>query len=262
MTGLRRWLIRGAWTALGPLLLLAVWVLVRDLTDVQSYILPSPWAVAEAAWNERSALLSASWVTVKIALIGFLVSVAVSIPLAILIDSSWRAEKMLYPLLVGSQVVPVVVFAPIFFLWFGFNDTPGILTVAIICLFPICMQMVEGLRAAEQERVDLVRTMGASRLRQLWAIKVPGALPSAFTGLKLGIAVSLIGAIVAEFVASNDGLGHLLLTANTAFHSAVLFAGVFYISVIGLIMFGIVELLERQLIHWQPRRRLEVLEAV
>lgn len=262
MTRLGQLGTRTAWIALGPLLVVAAWALVAHLTDVPPYILPELQDVAKAMWEERSVLLTSSWLTVKIALIGFAVSTAVAVPLAVLIDSSWRAERMLYPILVGSQVIPVVVFAPIFYLWFGFNHLPAILTVTIICLFPICMQMVEGLRAADQDRVDLVRTMGATRVRLLWAIKVPGALPSSFAGLKLGISVSLIGALVAEFVASNEGLGHLLITANTSFNTSLLFAGVVYISVIGVLMFGAVELLERKLIPWQPRHRLEVLEAV
>jgi NitT/TauT family transport system permease protein len=250
------------WFLLGLAALVAVWALVTEIGSVESYVLPPPSDVATSAVEERSELLSACWVTVKTALLGFGLSVAVGVPLAFLIDASWRVERVVYPLLVATQVIPIVVFAPIFVLWFGFSTLPGILTVAVLCLFPVCVQTVDGLRGTTGDLVDLARSMGASRWRVFRSIKLPGALPSVFAGFKLAITVSLVGALVAEFVSSDAGLGRLLIAANSALDTSLLFAGVAYISVAGIALFAIVDYLERRAMPWHVSRRVQVLEGV
>jgi NitT/TauT family transport system permease protein len=247
---------------LGLVLLVGLWALATEVGNVEPYILPPPWDVASDIVEQRGELLSASWVTLRTALLGFALSVAVGVPLAFLIDASWRVEKVVYPLLVATQVIPIVVFAPIFVLWFGFSSLPGILTVAVLCLFPVCVQTVDGLRGATPALLDLARSMGATGSRVLWSIKLPGALPSVFAGFKLGITVSLVGALVAEFVSSDAGLGRLLIAANAALDTSLLFAGVVYIAVAGIILFAAVDYVERRAMPWHVSRRLEVLEGV
>jgi NitT/TauT family transport system permease protein len=161
----------------------------------------------------------------------------------------------LYPLLVASQVIPKLAIAPLFIIWFGFGWIPKIFLVFLIAFFPIVIDSIVGFRAIEIEKLYLARSMGASRTQIFVRFRLPQALPSIFSGLKLAGTLAVIGAIVAEFVGSDTGIGHAILAANATLQTETMFAGVLYITIVGIILFLAIDLLERLMLPWHVSRR-------
>jgi NitT/TauT family transport system permease protein len=235
--------------------LLGVWELWVRAGHVKPYVMPSFSDVAKTMWTQHHYLLSALWVTVEEILIGFGVSVAIGIPLAIAIVTFRALEYSLYPLLVASQVIPKLAIAPLFIIWFGFGWIPKIFLVFLIAFFPIVIDSIVGFRAIEIEKLYLARSMGASRTQIFVRFRLPQALPSIFSGLKLAGTLAVIGAIVAEFVGSDTGIGHAILAANATLQTETMFAGVLYITIVGIILFLAIDLLERLMLPWHVSRR-------
>jgi NitT/TauT family transport system permease protein len=234
-----------------------IWQMIVVLGGVKLYILPAPtqvFASALANWRE---LVSGCFVTVGLALWGLLLSILIGIPLALVLDASDVVRRTFYPLLVATQVVPVIVFAPILVMWFGFSNTPEIIVIVVMCFFPIVVETMTGLGFTTRSRIELARSMGATTLQTFLKIKAPGALPNIFNGLKIAVTTSLVGALVAEFVSSSAGLGRLLLSAVNTLDNALLFAGAFFISVSGILLFAVVEFCERVTIPWHTDRLAE-----
>jgi NitT/TauT family transport system permease protein len=187
--------------------------------------------------------------------------VLVAVPLAILIVSSRPFEKSFYPLLVASQVIPKVAIAPLFLVWFGFGLLPKVLIVFLIAFFPIVINSVIGLRSMEIEKHYLAQSMGANRWQVFVKLQLPNALPSMFGGLKVAATLSVIGAIVGEFVGSDDGIGSILMTAIGSVDTVTLFAGVGYLTIMGILIFVLMDVLERLLIPWHISRRMERIQS-
>ncbi|MBM4421610.1 MAG: ABC transporter permease [Chloroflexi bacterium] len=238
-------------------LLVLAWQLYIWIGDVPLYVLAPPLDAAEAAFTNAGELFPDALVTLKEMALGLLIAVGVAIPLAILIDSSAAVEKLVYPILVTSQVVPLVAIAPVIVLVLGFGITPKIVIVALFATFPIVLESLVGLRSLEQEKVYLARAIGAGPLAFFFRIKIPNALPHILTGFKLAGTLSVIGAVVAEFIAANEGLGHYVLNANANQNTIDMLGGIIWLAVIGIGVFFLLDLLERFLIPWHVSRRLE-----
>ena len=187
-------------------------------------------------------------------LLGFLLSVAVGVPLAFGIAGSRVFERAVYPLLVASQAIPKVAIAPLLIVWFGFGTTPKVIVAFLIAFFPVVIDTVVGLRAIEPEMLHLAHSMGATRWQTFVKIRLPRALPSIFGGLKVAITLAVVGAIVGEFVASDRGLGHVLMIASGEMNSRLLFAAILVLTLLGVAFFVIIERLERLCIPEQARR--------
>lgn len=242
-----------------PLLALAVlfgaWELSVVLFDVKTYILPRPTNVVKTMVEQADYLLPQAWVTIQEIVVGFCLSVAVGLPLAFAI-TSWRPfERAFYPLIVASQVIPKVAIAPLFIVWFGFGMLPKVLMVLLIAFFPVLVNGITGFRSMETEKLYLAQSMGASRWNTFAKFRLPNALPSIFGGLKLAATMSVLGAVVAEFLGAEKGLGKVLVMANGNLNTELLFATVGYLSVIGLTIFGFMGLAERLAIPWHASRR-------
>ncbi len=179
--------------------LIAAWELYVELSGINAVTLPAPSRVLDAGWSSRGVLFSNAMVTVQEALIGMAVSITLGIVLALIIDSFEPARRALYPLLVGSQTVPIVVIAPLLVLWFGFELTPKIVVVTLYTFFPITVSLVAGLAATDNEALLLMRTLGANRLTTLRLLRIPQALPSLFTGLRIAVTYAIVGAVFAEW---------------------------------------------------------------
>lgn len=240
--------------AVFALLFLGAWQLYVAVADVPESSLPSPTEIAAAGWDARSLLIDNTWVTVGEILLGFGLAIVVGLGLALLIRSSRAVERAVYPWLVVSQMVPVPAIAPIFVIWTGFDLRPKVMVIALVAFFPIVVNTVDGLRAADPGLLRLMRTMGASRLQRLRYGSFPASLPFVFSGLKIAAALSVIGAVFAEWVGSSEGLGHLILVLNNATDTATMFAAIFLLSVIGIGLFGLVVLCERLLLPWYRAR--------
>lgn len=230
-------------------LLVGAWQLASSTGMVEEYVLPAPFTIAESMIVDASRYWEASVPTLWAIVLGFVLSVLVAVPIAIGMVYSPLFERALYPLLVLSQVVPKVAIAPLFIIWFGFGDPPKILMVVLISFFPLVIDAAVGFHAARPESLMLVRSMGASRWQAFWKIRFPWALPSIFAGAKVAITLAVVGAVVAEFVGADRGLGVLITQARGNLDTVTVFAGIGYLSVLGLVLFAIIGLLERLLVR-------------
>lgn len=237
------------------LLVIAGWAAVKALTDIPDTSLPTPGQVATALWDDRALLAENAWVTSREILAGYAAAIAVGLTLAVMIHASRTVERAVYPWLVVSQMVPVVAVAPIFVVWAGFDLRPKVMVIALVAFFPLAVSTIDGLKAADPELLRLLRTLGAGRWARFRLASWPAALPSVFSGLKVAAALSVIGAVFAEWVGSSAGLGYLILTFNNQIATAQMFATITVLAVLGIALYGLVLLLERLLLPWYHDER-------
>lgn len=237
--------------ALSIVFLGLLWEFGVVLFDVPSYLVPRFSTVLETMAEERSRLWSHSMVTGYETLLGFALAVAISIPIAVLITYSRLAEKLIYPWLVSSQVVPKVAIAPLFVVWFGFGVFPKVIVAFLISFFPIVVDTTVGLKSTEEGMLHLARSMGGGATKTFLKVRLPNALPSVFGGLKVGITFAVVGALVGEFVGASEGLGYLLLTASGSFNTPLVFASLVAMTLLGVVLFGIIEIAERIFVPWR-----------
>jgi putative hydroxymethylpyrimidine transport system permease protein len=245
------------WAAPIALLALAVgaWELLAKLGHVENYLLPAPSEVASALWRDRDLLFSDTWVTAREVLLGFALALVVGVTVAIVLHLSPLLRRAVYPLVVASQAVPVVVIAPILVIWFGFGITPKLVVIALICFFPIVVNTLDGLEGVDREQLKMMRTLGASRLDLLSRLELPSALPFLFSGAKVAVAVAVIGAVFGELVGSDAGLGHAVQVGTAELETARVFAAVLILSVMAIGLFGLVALVERRVVPWAHTSR-------
>jgi NitT/TauT family transport system permease protein len=245
-------LINRAATPLIYLVLLAAWELLADTLKVPTWILPAPSAIFAAAIKWAPELVHNSWVTLRETVVGFLLAIVLSLPLAILISLNPLARKLLYPILLGLQSVPKVAVAPLVILWFGLSEWPKIIVVVLVCFFPILVNMVAGLEAVPKTMLDLMRSLGASPHTVFRRLRVPVALPHFFTGCKVAVTFAVIGAVISEFVAAQDGLGYLILISTAQSQTPLAFAAIALLTVLSIALFHGVEFIERRVVDWTP----------
>jgi NitT/TauT family transport system permease protein len=234
---------------------LLLWQAVVMLTGIKPYILPSPTEILTAMWAKLPRLLNAAAYTVQPMLLGYAAAVVLGVLIALGIAFSRRVEGLVYPLLVFFQIIPKIAVAPLFIIWFGFGLLPKVLLVFLLSFFPVVVSAITAFRSVDADIMDLARSTGAGTLRTFWKIQFPHALPTLFTGFKVAAALSSTAAVVAEFVASDRGLGFLLLEFNGALDTTMTFATIIVLSVLGLALYGAVEVVERFAIPWHVSRR-------
>ena len=241
--------------ALTILCLLALWeILVRALR-VPSYVLPAPSRVLLALWEDRLSLALHSGITVAEALGGMALSLACALALGVLMDASERLRAILYPILVVTQTIPMIVLSPILILYLGFGMTPKILTVVLMCFFPVAVGFADGMGQIDPAYVNLIRSFGGSRLQVYTQVKIPYALPALFSGLKVAATYSIGGAVVGEWIASQAGIGYYLLRVKNSYALDKMFASVLVIIVLSLLMNGLIVLLRRLCLPYLHRKK-------
>ncbi len=250
---MRRWLL--------PTLLLAAligaWQLaassgfLAEVLGLESFLVPAPAEVAESLWQNRSLLAENAWVTLREILLGLACALIAGVGFAVAMHLSGVVRDASYPLIVASQTIPIVVIAPILLVWLGFGIGPKIVVVALICFFPITVNVLAGLGASSPEAIKLMRSLDASRWQLFRRLETPTALPSFFTGAKIAVVLAPIGAVFGEWVGSNSGLGHLILTDNAQLEVAREFAAVFVLSAMALVLIGSLALAERRVVTWR-----------
>jgi ABC-type nitrate/sulfonate/bicarbonate transport system permease component len=251
--GLVRTLHLGRWlpAAVLVVVLLACWEIGVRVIGTPAYILPPPSAIW-AAFGEVRHLLGGHIVTTATeALSGIVIGAGVGVALAVVVWAVPFVRRLVYPLLVASQTVPMVVLAPLLVLWFGFGLTPKVVVVALIALFPVAISTVQGLAGADVEQIDLLRSMGADRRDILRLVLVPSATPAFFAGLRIAAAYAIAGAVIGEWVGASSGLGLFLTRSQTSFRVDRVFVGVAVIAVLSIVLFGAVDLLSRIAAPWQ-----------
>jgi putative hydroxymethylpyrimidine transport system permease protein len=236
--------------AIGAWQLAAEWKVLADALSIEPFLIPAPSDIASALWNDRDLLAEDGWVTLREVVLGFALSLVAGLSFAAVLHLSETMRRAFYPLLVASQTVPIIVVAPILVVWFGFGITPKLVIIALICFFPITVNALDGLRAVDPDLIKLMRTLDASRLRIFLGAEAPSALPYAFSGAKIAVAVAVIGAVFGEWAGSEAGLGHLMLQASAQLETARLFAAVVVLSVFAVSLFALLSLLERRVAWW------------
>jgi len=240
---------------LPPLLLIAagvgLWQLLVRATGTPDYLFPPPSSVASSLSSDAGILGSATLVTVREVVLGYLLAVAVGLSLAVALHFSTALRHALMPLLVLSQTVPTVLLAPILAILLGYGIEPKLVVVAIVCFFPIVVNAVDGLRATDAELARMMRTLHATKLGLFRRVEFPGALPRIFSGARIAATYAAVGAGFAEWAGSSSGLGFVILQSQPALETARIFAAVIILSALALALYGAVTLAERLLVPWE-----------
>ncbi len=243
------------------LLLFWLWDLAIRLFQIPPYQIPAPKAVVETLWAEWPSLLAEAWPTTVATVEGFLLSAVFGISIAVLIVASRTVESYVYPLLVFSQSIPKIAIAPLFVVWFGFGMLPKVLSAFLLGFFPVVVSAVQGFKSVEPDMIDLARAMEANRLQVFRMISFPHAMPSIFAGLKVSITLAVVGAVVGEFVGSNSGIGYLLQRSIGTFELPTMFAALIVLSMIGVMLFWVLDVFERFAVPWHASQRQDIIIA-
>jgi NitT/TauT family transport system permease protein/putative hydroxymethylpyrimidine transport system permease protein len=231
--------------------LAARWDVLADALHIEPFLVPAPSEIGQALWEDRDLLADNGWVTLQEVLLGFACAVAAGLGFAVLLHLSETLRRAFYPLLVASQTVPIIVVAPILVVWFGFGIGPKLAIIALICFFPITVNTLDGLRSVDPDAVKMMRTLDASRWQIFRRVEAPSALPYAFSGAKIAVAVAVIGAVFGEWSGATEGLGVVMNTANANLLVARMFAAVVVLAVMAMALFGLLALLERKVVTWR-----------
>ena len=234
----------------GTLIIILAWHYYVVLFHVPIVVLPTPMQVLHAMVTESKALLEEGWVTALECIYGFALAMAIGIPIAVTMTYSRIANQMFYPLLVASQSIPKVAIAPILLVWFGTGLQSKLAMAFVIAFFPVVVDTATGLRSTSPELLELARSLQCSRLQTFFKIQLPSALPSIFSGAKIAVTLAVIGAVIGEFIGSNEGLGNLLLTANSQLNTPLVWAALIVLSALGMVLYGIVVVAESILMPW------------
>ena len=238
---------------LAALVLLWQWYASQPSVDAQ--ILPTPLAVWDVLVGQRDILWQHTLVTLQETVVGFTVALAAGVACGALIDFSPWLRRAIYPLLVASQTIPIIILAPLLVLWFGFGLLSKSIVVLLVCFFPIVVALADGLRSADPELIKLFRAFGAGRWRIFWSVRLPGALPTLFSGVRIAIAYSVIGAIFGEYVGSTAGLGFYMQLKQHSFATAGVLAAIVVTALLSVALFASVAVVERLALPWYYLQR-------
>jgi len=233
------------------LLLLFLWETAVRFLGIKEYILPAPTQILQSLGETSALLWEHSIQTISETLLGFILAIGVAIILAMLMGVFPFLKRSLYPLIVVSQTIPIMAVAPLLIIWFGYNLLPKVMVVALVCFFPITVSLVEGLEAVDTDMVKLLLAMGASPWQVFKKVRLPGALPSFFAGLKIAATYSIMGAIIGEWLGASKGLGVFMIRSMNSFLTARVFAAIVVISFLSLAFFALIIVLARVVMPWQ-----------
>jgi len=236
---------------LGAILVsLVLWELICRVFAVPAYLVPTPSAIWTDTWQITGQVAMHTLATTQTVLLGFAASVIVSLPLAVLINASPVIANAVYPLLVLTQYIPKVALAPILVVIFGSNELPRVVVAFLVAFFPLVLSIAAGIAAVPPELIELGRACKASRWRELWRIRLPYAVPFVFSGLKAAITLSVVGAVVGEFVNADRGLGYLIVTSTAFFKVPLAWGALVLLSLLGIVLFQIIVIIEQVFFPW------------
>ncbi|QZZ23236.1 ABC transporter permease [Leptothermofonsia sichuanensis E412] len=232
------------------ILLFVLWELAVQIFKIPPYNLPAPSAILQATLERQQALLENSAQTLFTTLGGFALAIVAGVVLGFLIGYSRLAYVILYPILVGFNTIPKVALVPLFALWFGIGTVPAILTAFLLAFFPIAVNVALGLDTVEPEMKDVMRSLGATQVEVFQKVGFPHTLPYIFASLKVAISLAFVGAVISETVASNRGIGYLIVSASSNFDVPLGFAGLMVLAVMGTVLYGFFAAIEKYVIYW------------
>jgi len=231
--------------------LLVFWELAIVIWKIPHYILPSPITIIKALVTTRKLMYPHIIATLKEAFIGFSIAIIFSFIIAFIMDSAPLIKDAVYPLVITSQTIPIISVAPLIIIWFGYGILPKIIIALLVCFFPILISLLDGLAATDKELVDLLKSMGANKFFIMKNVKLPSALPYLFSGLKISASYSIMGAIIGEWVGAKEGLGYFMILSQKSFYIDRVFSAIIVITILSLLVFRIVCILEKRLMPWQ-----------
>lgn len=234
--------------------LILIWQVVCSLELVPGYMLPSPIQVMQAFINEFNVLMEHLMISLSEAFLGLGVGILVAFILAVGMDHYRGLHKSLYPLLIISQTVPVIAIAPLLVLWMGYGMAPKVMVIFLVCFFPITISLLDGFKEADRDTIRLMKSMGANAKQIFWHIKLPCALSGFLAGLKVSVSYAVIGAVVAEWLGGTAGLGVYMTRVRKSYAFDKMFAVIFLVSLISLVLMKLVSLLERKVM---PYKRIQ-----
>lgn len=245
-----RWADRSA-PVMGFVIVLTVWELACRVLPIPSFVLPSPWVIVKGTTELSPWIwLDHAWATLRVAIMGYLAAIVISIPLALALANSKLLSRTMLPLLIVIQSTPIVAVAPIIVVMLGTSDLPRVVITFLITFFPIVVSTVTGLLATPPELIELSRSLRASRLRQMLHVRLPYALPYVFSALKISTTLAVIGAVVAEFVAAEKGLGYFILFSTQFFKIPHAFAALVLLVGISLLLYRLVVVIQVRFVPW------------
>jgi NitT/TauT family transport system permease protein len=250
-----RRLRKPALVGLGLASLLGAWEAIVHALAIKPFLLPAPSLVLRQTARRWDTILDAALFTLQSMVVGFAASVVIGVLLALVVAFSRRLEDLIYPMLVFLQIVPKIAVAPLFLIWVGYGLTSKVLIVFLLSFFPVLVSSIAAFKSVDPEIMDLARSTGASRWRIFFMVRLPHALPTLFTGIKVAAALSATAAVVAEFVASDRGLGYKILEYTNNFDTPMTFGAILVLCAMGLMLYAAVEVAERVAIPWHVSRR-------
>ena len=253
--GLPSALVRWSPAVLIIIACVGIWEGVVAINDIPHWKLPAPSGIGEELWDSRSLLLDHTWVTLQEVLIGFAIALASGVILAFLISLSPTLERVIYPPVIASQTTPLIVIALLLLIWVGYGMQHKVVVVALISFFPIVVNTVDGLKAADADTINLLRTLGANRWQVFMKAQIPTCLPFMFSGIKVALPLSVTGAVVGEWVGSSQGLGYLAIRSQSQFLSERVYASTVLLVLMGIVLFLVAVALERILLPWYHNQR-------
>jgi NitT/TauT family transport system permease protein len=243
------------WALASTLVALILWSAVVLIVKPPAYILPAPWDVIARTWTQRDILLTNGATTMSEILIGLGLGIVIAVPLGILIVAIPIFERLFYPIVVAFNAIPKVALAPLFVVWFGYGFMPRVLITGSIAFFPILVSTITGLVAIDPELLRLATVLRARRSRIFLRMRLPQALPSIFSGIKVATSLAVIGGIIAEFVASDKGWGYLLVQASGTLDTTIMFSIVIILAIVASALFYIVGFFEKFFVSWHASQR-------
>jgi len=241
-----------------PAAVLGGWELYCRASGIAPSVLPAPSRIAEKTWEARSTAATHAWQTIKETVIGFGASIVFAVAVALIMDQIAAVRRGLYPLLVGSQTVPIIAIAPLMIIWFGFGLLPKVLVVILVTFFPIVVALLDGLASTERDAMNLMKTMGASRWQMLRYLRIPNSLPFFFTGVRISATYAVVAAIFAEYVGAYEGLGIWMQISNSSFRTDLVFGAILITAALSVTLFLIVYVVSRLTIPWYYASRRQV----
>ena len=243
---------KSVWPPLTAVILfLAVWQIAVPLFHIEKWILPSPADITKEAIAQAASLTEHTWATVQLTLLGFFIGTGVGLLTAMLLHLVPFLKSALYPLLILSQNIPTIALAPLLMIWFGFGLLPKIIVITLVCFFPVAVSTMDGLTQTDRGMMNYMRMAGASKAQIFRKLEVPHALPSVFSGVKIAATYSVMGAVIAEWIGTDRGIGYYMMLQKSAYRTDRVFVAMAIIVLLSLLLFALIALLEKILVRWR-----------
>lgn len=242
--------------------MLIIWEGLSRAEVFPEFILPAPSSILASLVRDFGTMQFDILITLYEAFAGFAIAIVLSFVIAVAMDALRGLKKTVYPLLIVSQTIPIIIVAPLFIIWFGYGYTPKLIIVILICFFPITISLLQSLSGVDRELIDLLRSMGSTRLQIYRYIKLPASLTGFFSGLKIAATYSIMGATIGEWVGGKDGLGVYMIRAKQSFATDRVFAAILVITVLSILLLKLIELLEKKSMPWRLKKDKEYIEDV